>query len=83
MFSIGTAVKRIRERLGKTQAEFAAMLGCWANTVSRWERGAVKPNGFTLIQLIDWAEGEEKEPLARQLALDLRTPIDEIGRAHV
>src|ERR1017187_2336131 len=76
MLSIGTAVKRIRERLGKTQVEFASMLGCRQVTVWRWEKDAFKPNGFTLIQLIDWAEGEEKEPLAHQLALDLRTPID-------
>src|SRR5580658_7544593 len=75
MLSIGTAVKRIREHLGKTQLEFAAMLGCRANTVSRWERGAVKPSGIALIELIDLAEGEEKELLARVLAREMGPDI--------
>jgi transcriptional regulator with XRE-family HTH domain len=65
---IGAAVKGIRERLGKTQREFAVMLGCRANTISRWERGSMKPAGLALIELIDLAEGQEKERLARDLA---------------
>ena len=71
MLSIGTAVRRIRERLGKTQVEFAALLGCQEITVLRWEKDAFKPRGIALMQLIDLAEEEEKEPLALQLALDI------------
>jgi transcriptional regulator with XRE-family HTH domain len=33
-----------RERLGKTQEEFGAMLGVDAMTVSRWERGENLPS---------------------------------------
>jgi len=71
MLSIGTAVKRIRERLGKTQLDFSTMVGVRENTVWRWEKDAARPGGIALIQLIELAEGEEKEPLARLLALDL------------
>jgi transcriptional regulator with XRE-family HTH domain len=71
MFSIGMAVKHIRARLGKTQLEFATMFGCRENTVRRWEHDEFKPRGIALIQLIDLAEGEEKEPLALELALDI------------
>lgn len=73
MLSVGAAVKHIRERLGKTQVEFATMLGCREITVLRWEKEAFKPSGIALIQLINLAEGEEKEPLARLLALDIGT----------
>lgn len=34
-------VRRIRERLGLTQAELAARIGVHTMTVSRWERGVV------------------------------------------
>ena len=71
MLSTGAAVKRTRERLGKTQLEFAAMLGCRGNTVSRWERDAMKPAGIALIELIDLAEGEEKDRLTRDLAREM------------
>jgi DNA-binding transcriptional regulator YiaG len=35
------AVRRIRQQLGMTQAEFAERLGVHTMTVSRWERGTV------------------------------------------
>jgi transcriptional regulator with XRE-family HTH domain len=65
--SIGAAVKSTRERLGKTQLEFAAMLGCRANTVSRWERDAVKPSGIALIELLNLSKGEERDLVVRAL----------------
>lgn len=79
MLSIGAAVKGIRERRGKTQLEFAAMLGCRANTVSRWERNAVKPSGIALIELIDLAEGEEKNLFARALASEMGPDIEALS----
>ena len=35
----GDELRGIRKRLGKTQVEFAALLGTHGNTVARWERG--------------------------------------------
>lgn len=35
---------RLRERLGLSQSECAAVLGVHAMTVSKWERGVSKPN---------------------------------------
>jgi transcriptional regulator with XRE-family HTH domain len=76
MLSIGAAVKRIRERLGKTQLELSAMVGVRENSVWRWEKDASRPSGIALVQLMELAEGEEKEPLARALKLDLGTRVD-------
>ena len=38
----GTEVRRLRRRLGLTQAQLAARLGVHKLTVSRWERGQVR-----------------------------------------
>ena len=64
------AVKRMRNRFGKTQEEFAEMVGCRANTVSRWERGEITPSGLALIRLIDMADAEERDCLKRWLLRD-------------
>lgn len=37
----GLELRRIRKRLGLTQQAFAKKIGVTANTVARWERGAV------------------------------------------
>ncbi|WP_370307574.1 helix-turn-helix domain-containing protein [Sinimarinibacterium flocculans] len=46
-------IKRIRERLGLSQAQFAQLVGVHAVTVSRWERGdpstAPTPYQFALM----------------------------------
>lgn len=33
-------VRRVREKLGMTQTEFAAKVGVYWLTISKWERGA-------------------------------------------
>jgi putative transcriptional regulator len=38
-------VKVIRERLGKSQAEFALMIGVSVSTLQNWERGRSAPEG--------------------------------------
>ncbi len=44
MLKIGKRVKRIRKRLGKTQVEFAKMLGVKNPvSVSRWENDEARP----------------------------------------
>lgn len=37
----GTQLRKVRERLGWTQAEIAYRLGVTPNTVARWERGEI------------------------------------------
>jgi putative transcriptional regulator len=38
-------VKAIRERLGKSQAEFARMIGVSVSTLQNWEQGRRRPVG--------------------------------------
>lgn len=38
-------IKAIRERLGKSQAEFALMIGVSVATLRNWEQGRRKPEG--------------------------------------
>jgi putative transcriptional regulator len=46
-----TDIRLIRERLGKTQEQFAAYLGVTVATVSRWETGDYKPSPMALALL--------------------------------
>ena len=43
-------VKRARKRAGMTQVEFALALGVHPMTVSKWERGTVKPGKSALAR---------------------------------
>lgn len=38
-------IKAIRDRLGKTQAEFAEMIGVSTSTLRNWEQGRRTPEG--------------------------------------
>lgn len=38
-------VKAIRRKLGKSQSEFASMLGVSVSTLQNWEQGRRKPRG--------------------------------------
>ena len=38
-------VKAIRQRLGKSQSEFAAMFGVSVSTLQNWEQGRRRPEG--------------------------------------
>jgi putative transcriptional regulator len=38
-------VKAIRQQLGKSQSEFAAMIGVSASTLQNWEQGRRRPEG--------------------------------------
>ena len=38
-------VKAVRQRLGKTQAEFARMIGVSVATLQNWEQGRRRPEG--------------------------------------
>jgi transcriptional regulator with XRE-family HTH domain len=50
----GAEVRRIRQRLGLTQAELAERLGVAANSVARWERDemGIRPTAGALLRLM-------------------------------
>jgi transcriptional regulator with XRE-family HTH domain len=50
----GRAVRRVRKRLGLTQAAFAGRVGVISNTVARWERDelTVGSTAAILIKLL-------------------------------
>jgi DNA-binding XRE family transcriptional regulator len=56
----------LREALGLTQREFAARVGVDKMTVSRWERGALRPSREALVVI----ERVRKEALRRGVALE-------------
>ena len=47
-------LRRLRRRLGVSQARFAALVGVTSNTVARWERGelGMRPTTDRLIRLV-------------------------------
>lgn len=47
----GGQIRRLRETLGMTQIAFGNELKVTSQTVSRWERGEVKPSGDTMVRL--------------------------------
>ncbi len=48
-------VKSIRERLGLTQASFAALMGVSSRTLQNWEQGRREPDGpaKALLRVVD------------------------------
>lgn len=44
-------IRELRLALGDTQTTLAATLGVSANTVARWEAGAVSPSAYYLVEL--------------------------------
>ena len=58
-------VKTIRERLGLTQAHFAALMGVSSRTLQNWEQGRREPDGpaKALLRVV------EREPQAVLQAL--------------
>ncbi len=54
-------VKRLRARLGLTQAQFAELVCADRVTVARWETGASSPTGAYLKALKELAEKAKKK----------------------
>ena len=48
---IAYTVRRLRERTGLTQEQFAARLGVTFATINRWENGHSKPSPLALRQI--------------------------------
>ncbi len=58
------AIRALRDRLGPTQAKFAARIGCHVRTVSKWERGIEQPRGLyaaALRRLMEQSDDEEED----------------------
>ena len=53
-------VRELRERLGLTQSEFAREVGVEAATVSRWERGVMKPTALAIKMMEALAKRAER-----------------------
>lgn len=77
--TIAQAVRGLRKKLQKNQIEFAEMLGCQQNTVSRYEVGKLTPGPLVLIKLAQIASqhgaGEEKVPVDNLLRQQFETGI--------
>jgi transcriptional regulator with XRE-family HTH domain len=72
--TVADAVRRVRKRLGKNQTEFANMLRCQRNTVSRYELGSFSPGPVVLMSLLQLAEsaGLTAKPEADVIMRELR-----------
>ena len=57
----GDLVRKLRDRLGLTQEQFASRLGVTFASVNRWENGHVTPSRLALRQI---------EDLVRSMAAD-------------
>ncbi len=60
-----TDVKAIRSKLGKSQSEFASMIGVSVSTLQNWEQGRRRPEGPA--QALLTVAAEEPEVVARAL----------------
>ena len=61
----GSELRRIRTRLGLTQAAMAARLGVSGNTVARWERDEVRITE-PVARLIAFVAGSAAKPTGRR-----------------
>lgn len=56
-------VRKIREKLGRTQDELAKLIGVHSMTVSKWERGTVKvPKPIALLLRLLLQVKQDKTP---------------------
>lgn len=79
------SVERVRSKLSLSQAEFAALVGAHAMTVSKWERGVARPSPHQR-RLIEAFELAAKRGRPLPPALDRDDPIallaHLLGTAH-
>ncbi len=55
-------VKRLRERLGLTQEQFAQEVGVTFSTVNQWENGHRRPQPYLQKRLLEMEASYEEEP---------------------
>jgi len=51
----------LRKSLKLTQQEFAQLFGVHHMTVSKWERGDLKPNGYQLALMTEFRQAVKKD----------------------
>lgn len=61
----------LRESLGFSQAQFAQLLGVHPLTVSKWERGILKPSPHQTALLMSFRTAREKKPDIGAIVLGL------------
>jgi len=77
------ALSRLRQRLDLSQAAFAKLLGVHAMTVSKWERGVLKPRAHQQRLLKALARAPERPKGAGKGAQDpLRLLSELLGEAY-
>lgn len=63
MFKISPeAITELRKSLGLTQMEFSQLFGVHHMTVSKWERGDLKPTGYQLALMTEFRQGLGNDP---------------------
>jgi molybdopterin-binding protein len=73
---------RLRQRLGLSQSAFAQLLGVHAMTVSKWERGVLKPSAHQQRVLKALARAPEREQGAKGVRDPLRLLSELLGDAY-
>jgi molybdopterin-binding protein len=73
---------RLRQRLGLSQSAFAQLLGVHAMTVSKWERGVLKPSAHQQRVLKALARAPEREKGAKGVRDPLRLLSELLGDAY-
>lgn len=59
-------VRRLRERMGLTQEQFAQEVGVTFSTVNQWENGHRRPQPYLLKRLLEMEASLEQEPAAEK-----------------
>jgi transcriptional regulator with XRE-family HTH domain len=60
--NIGELVKRIRERMGLTQEQFAREVGVTFSTLNLWENGHRRPQPYLLKGLLEMEACPDQKP---------------------
>ena len=74
-------VRAIREKLDKSQSEFAHMIGVTVSTLQNWEQGRRQPQGPARALLV--VAGQEPQLVARALAAAARQKVSRPSPARV
>jgi len=75
-------LSRLRQRLGLSQSAFAELLGVHAMTVSKWERGVLKPGAHQQRLLKALARAPEREQGTKGPRDPLRLLSELLGDAY-
>lgn len=66
MVEVPALVRRLRERMGLTQEQFAREVGVSFSTVNLWENGHRRPQPYLLRRLLEMEVSLERQPPAEK-----------------